>query len=423
MLTCYSYANKKDAAAKNTFPTVTIKEMPMSHFTVLVIGENPEEQLAPYHEFECTGHDDQHVIDVDKTEDYRQRYAETTTCQLKAPDGTLYEPWADEFYRELTPEEEKKHGPLHAMGSGFGGGLSWRSRDWGDGKGYRPKVQFIPDGYEEVRVPYSELMSFVEYVMDDGVEPVRHGEQPDLKEKHKYGYALLDDAGEVVKVVDRTNPNSKWDWYLLGGRWTGFFTLKQEAQGQLGDPSLVMKHFGYDKPTARKADQCRKGDIDFAAMRAAAEAKASAKYDAVRAAIDPHLPMKTWEEVAGQYINFHDAQDFVPAKEGGIDAAREEYRSQPAVQAFAETEVAKNYFRSSAGDYLIDRDAFIRNAGTASYMTHAVIKDGKWYERGEMGWWGTVHNEKERDAWVEEYAALLDGLPDDTLLSVYDCHI
>jgi hypothetical protein len=26
----------------------------MSHFTVLVIGDNPEEQLAPYHEFECT---------------------------------------------------------------------------------------------------------------------------------------------------------------------------------------------------------------------------------------------------------------------------------------------------------------------------------------------------------------------------------
>ena len=26
----------------------------MSHFLVLVIGDNPEKQLAPYHEFECT---------------------------------------------------------------------------------------------------------------------------------------------------------------------------------------------------------------------------------------------------------------------------------------------------------------------------------------------------------------------------------
>ncbi len=27
----------------------------MSHFTVLVVGDNVEEQLAPFHEFECTG--------------------------------------------------------------------------------------------------------------------------------------------------------------------------------------------------------------------------------------------------------------------------------------------------------------------------------------------------------------------------------
>lgn len=26
----------------------------MSHFTVLVIGDDPELQLAPYHEYECT---------------------------------------------------------------------------------------------------------------------------------------------------------------------------------------------------------------------------------------------------------------------------------------------------------------------------------------------------------------------------------
>lgn len=35
----------------------------MSHFTVLVIGPNYEEQLAPYHEFECTGCDDEYVQD------------------------------------------------------------------------------------------------------------------------------------------------------------------------------------------------------------------------------------------------------------------------------------------------------------------------------------------------------------------------
>ena len=38
----------------------------MSHFSVMVIGGNVEEQLQPYHEFECTGINDQYVVDVDK---------------------------------------------------------------------------------------------------------------------------------------------------------------------------------------------------------------------------------------------------------------------------------------------------------------------------------------------------------------------
>lgn len=39
----------------------------MSHFSVMVIGPNVEAQLAPYHEFECTGKSDQYVQNVDET--------------------------------------------------------------------------------------------------------------------------------------------------------------------------------------------------------------------------------------------------------------------------------------------------------------------------------------------------------------------
>ncbi|HFW4796117.1 TPA: hypothetical protein ACIBS5_001433 [Salmonella enterica subsp. diarizonae serovar 60-67:z35:-] len=43
----------------------------MSHFNVLVIGNNPEEALAPYHEFECTEVDDQYIREIDITEEIR----------------------------------------------------------------------------------------------------------------------------------------------------------------------------------------------------------------------------------------------------------------------------------------------------------------------------------------------------------------
>jgi hypothetical protein len=38
----------------------------MSHFAVTVIGEEPEKQLAPYHEFECTGVDNEYVQSIDE---------------------------------------------------------------------------------------------------------------------------------------------------------------------------------------------------------------------------------------------------------------------------------------------------------------------------------------------------------------------
>jgi hypothetical protein len=57
------------------------------------------------------------------------------------------------------------------------------------------------------------------------------------------------------------NPNGKWNWYLLGGRWRGFFALKEGAHGVLGQnaPKSVPQ---VDAGDAR-ADSCKAGDIDF----------------------------------------------------------------------------------------------------------------------------------------------------------------
>ena len=41
----------------------------MSHFVVLVVGNDIEKQLQPFHEFECTGIDDEYVQDVDITDE------------------------------------------------------------------------------------------------------------------------------------------------------------------------------------------------------------------------------------------------------------------------------------------------------------------------------------------------------------------
>ena len=56
--------------------------------------------------------------------------------------------------------------------------------------------------------------------------------------------------------------------------------------------------------------------------------------------------------------------------------------------------------------------------------TFAVIKDGKWYEKGEMGWWGAcVSNEKDKEVWYKEFHKILEEQDPETLLTLVDCHI
>lgn len=53
----------------------------------------------------------------------------------------------------------------------------------------------------------------------------------------------------------------------------------------------------------------------------------------------------------------------------------------------------------------------------------AIVKEREWFERGEMGWWACVSNEKDKNVWEKEVKKLLEGLSDDTLITIVDCHI
>jgi len=157
----------------------------------------------------------------------------------------------------------------------------------------------------------------------------------EYESEHKTDYSTFDDfvkgyhgyeVNEEGKIGRWTNPNRKWDWWIIGGRWTGMLKLKEGANGSIGRPGLMTAPAmpGY-------CDSVLKKDIDFEGIR--------------------------------------------------------------------------------------------RSSGNLMFVTFAVVKDGKWYERGEMGWWGIISNEKPDDQWEKEFTNLIDELPDDTLLTIVDCHI
>jgi hypothetical protein len=152
----------------------------MSHFPVLVVGEDIESQLQRFHEFECTGTNDEYVQDVDITAQVRARI----------------------------------------------------------------------DGGE----PLDEALGY--WGLDD--RQVASLDEVDRTDRHKYGFAVVQD-GRLVAAFDRTNVNKKWDYWKVGGRWSGFFRLKPGASG------VADRHPIHHQ--ARKADSARKADIDFDAMR------------------------------------------------------------------------------------------------------------------------------------------------------------
>lgn len=360
----------------------TFESNHMSHFSVLVIGTYVDAFLQPFHEFECTGTSDQFVQDVDITDECRTEHAEHTETKCKGPDGTLHDFFDSKG--EWVPKFSKlREGTSAALNS---------------------RTYHVPEGYEKVEVPTSE--TFVEWLSSyHNTETIPFGETPDLQGEHKYGYALLNEAGEVTKVVDRTNPNKKWDWWVVGGRWSGFLKLKPGCSGETGKPGLMGSRFAEG---ADRADQARKGDIDFEGMRAEAGEEAGALWDKA-AAITGGKSWDSWETVRER-----NGQN--------IQAALNEYHGQASVVALKSSK--DEAFSWEIDDKLAGpRDVFVAAARDRACTTFALLHEGKWYEKGEMGWFACVSNEKDQGDWNREFNALLDSLPDDTQLTVVDCHI
>lgn len=419
----------------------------MSHFTVLVIGANYEDQLAPYHEYECTGHNDQYVINIDETPSMLADYEVSTKKMVQIPEGTMLAIPSDGARRVWI------HPQLGNLICKYDEVFWQEDLSKGvDFMGRHPTKFVLPEGYVEVEVLKKDLMSFTEFVIED------HGERPVIQEGAamaydpskfeteedmendplKWGYIVQNEAGEIVKVVNRTNPNSHWDWYQVGGRWSGLLKLKPGASGVTGDGGV----FG-NRAAPGHADSVRKGDIDFDGMRADLEAEAAVRFDKIRALLDQcegEADYQSWDKIWAQYMPINEKGDYdstqVPALPGGSDAARAAYHAQRLNLTWREVVQkvsAEAKARGEEPDYNlgfiefdqyvgVPREQYVTQQGLTAGVTYAVVKDGQWYQRGEMGWWGMSSNEKDKDQWNQEFAALVSGLSDDELLTVVDCH-
>jgi len=281
-LECFIIATTKLQTNSTQTPLNRIKEM--SHFSVIVIGDNVEAQLQPFHEYESTGIEDQFVKDIDVTED--------------------------------TLADFKKHGSEGETLSDFAEG--WNGAEERDGKFY-----------------------------------------------------------------NRTNPNAKWDWWVIGGRWSNWFNIDQ---GKLAD-------FDFSKTTERKKQEAIK------------------LFDDIEKATKGIDPIGTWESVRERFKD-------------NIGAARDYRNNHDWIKAIRSSDNDSLRWADTPEDIFdMGREKYIELKVDSACVPFAFVKDSVWHEKGEMGWFAISTNEKETSVWHDEFDRMMKGLSLTTQLTVVDCHI
>jgi len=342
----------------------------MSHFTVLVIGPDPEAQLAPYQENNMGDCPKEYLAFNDTEEEMLKQYQTETSKRVVMPDGRLLCTFDDCF---KVPDTRP-------------GSFSFST------------TFEIPPELEQREVPFTELYPTFEDFATDW-----HGSRERDPEMNRYGYW--------------ENPNAKWDWFQMGGRWTGFYKLKEvvaQIGGVLGTPGLMTP-----EAEAGHADQLMAGDVDFEGMRIDAAVKAFQQYEDVAQAFGGEIPKieRLWKEVVAD------------ESLGGIDARRDFYHAQPALVRLKELQASDGLPKSmdryffDLEDFQCNEETYVERAKNSACVPFAFVKESQWYERGRMGWWACVSNEKDRDEWNHQFNKMMDELPANTLLTLVDCHI
>ena len=208
-------------------------------------------------------------------------------------------------------------------------------------------------------------------------------EEPDVRGEHKFGYARLDENGAIVSVIERDTPNGKWDGFQLGGRWSDFFLLYSGERTH----TAVLK------------------EIDFSGMARECVEKALLRRSEVQEVLRRHPPLKLWEDVLRESKN-------------DTKAARIAYHEQSAIRELEEKDLDYDpefYVR----DNLL---VFIKKMTVWSVFPYAFLLNGRWYERGEMHWFGVSDEKISPKKWYKLCKNELLSLPPETVLRVYDCH-
>ena len=352
----------------------------MSHYALLVVtryeptDEVLSKHLQPFHEFECTGEDDEYVQNVDNTERVRDEYeTDRAILVVRRPDGFEFYAfgtdgnYVEELRQFLVPDDKESF------------------RD----------VLKLPEGWEEVRGERltKDYVNFFDFVKSKyGFKTTKDAINTADSDLHEYGYIVVDDRGDVVRVINRTNPNKKWDRWTVGGRYSDRF-----------GPGI---------------NTVQIGNVDLEAMRAEKVRERRARIDEKVAKGefagygDLEVAIEMFDEIKARWTDLPE-----PRPRG--DEYEEWIKSQSA--AAARFHSTLDWFEELDLDGKTIEE-WINSPPCLS--AYAILDaDGNWIANGEMGRFGVSHGQKLTSCqWNDFVDKFVRELPEGTWLTYVDCH-
>jgi len=245
-----------------------------------------------------------------------------------------------------------------------------------------------PDCLANVLALLEEGGDLSQIASNQNVEILRPGEIPRPRERSPYGYIEVDENDTPVRYIMRTNPNAKWDWYEIGGRFAG----------------LLIDNQGYH------VNSCRKGDIDWEGVKREAREEAAEEYEETYRILNCEV---------GAWTSFTEMIDQVARENPDMpndvrmNEARRRYWSQP---AFSGKEL---YRLHNLDKFRCSLEEYVRNNSLCAPF--AFVKDRNWIDRSQFD--KDVNGNNYLAVWEAAVEKLMADLHDDEIITLVDCHI
>ena len=353
----------------------------MSHFTVAVrvpadveaddVQSYVESALEPYYEQGEEG--DYFMVFQDKTEEVNEDWDTKTVTRVEL-DGKLYFERDQELCEKVGVERF----------------------------GYMYPDPELEAAIKKAGGVYKEIPVKEVYETFDSYVKEYHGYR--LNDQGQYGYY--------------SNPNAKWDWWSIGGRWMGHWPAKAGAKTRLGEPGV----FGNEAPEDG-ADIIRIKDIDLESAEVSTNDK-----------VEEFL-----KEYAEYYASGKEPDDSYP-----FSGPRSDGLSVGLVDCLDEDEIT-NEIRATCklrkwdregparydvlkplpeGEKLEEFKQFLRDQFNRLRTFAYLDEENGWVEPGTMGWWGANDSDTEsRKEYSKGFMRWLRGGNQDDWVVTVDCHI